>query len=94
MTAFGIEQALQTRIRAAGWTTYAGYDFSTSYTPGQSDDAAFVTGVLIPILGAADHPAANKLRRLLFEAYTLAVQDLRSNMDRTADTGPRKVPQP
>ena len=94
MTVFKLSAQEQADVRAHGWTTHAGFAFSSSYTPNQIDDAPFVNAVLIPVLGAENHPSAHKLRRLLFESFTMAVQDLRVSMDRTSDSTPRRIPQP
>ena len=94
MTLFKLSDQEQADVRAKGWTTRASFAFSSSYSPNQIDDAPFVNAVLIPILGAADHPSAHKLRRLLFESFTMSVQDLRVSMGRTSDSTPRRIPQP
>lgn len=94
MTAIGLTDAEAAAVRAKGWTSLADYAFSSSYSPGQSDDKQFVDKVLIPVLGDADHPSGAKLRRLLFEAYTMSVGDLRSKLSRTADDPPLRLSVP
>ena len=65
-----------------GWTTHATFAFAVATQPG-ADEQAFADGVLIPVLGQADHVAAPKLRRLFFEAHTLTSADLRRKVDST-----------
>ena len=61
---------------ALGWDTLGNFAFSCSYVPGSPDDASFISGVVVPILGD-DHTKAAALRRLFFEAYTIAAADLK-----------------
>ena len=91
MQVVGLAALDQTRIRALGWTTHSTFAYSSSFTPGQQDEAPFIAAVVVPVLGDAGHVNAAKLRRLLFESYTLSVQDLRSQLERTADDPPRKI---
>jgi hypothetical protein len=92
MTDIGLSAAEQAQIRLLGWTTHAKFAFSSSYAPGQADDHPFLERVVTPVLGAPDHPSAAMLRRLLFESYTLSVQQLRSQLERSSDDAPKKLP--
>jgi hypothetical protein len=94
MAAIGLTGAEAAAIRAKGWTSLADYAFSSSWTPGQADDGKFLEKVVIPVLGDADHPSASKLRRLLFEAYTMSVGDLRAKLSRTAEDPPLRLSVP
>ena len=94
MTVVGLSPAEQAAVRARGWLTLATFAFASSWTPGQADEQQFLTKVVVPVLGAEDHISAPKLRRLMFEAYTLAVSDLRSKLTRTADDPPLRMSQP
>eukprot|EP00972_Heterocapsa_arctica_P079091 11660128-Heterocapsa_arctica.AAC.1 len=59
------------KILEKDWATLGDFAFSSSYTPGQSDDTFFVAKVLVPVFGGAgDHAKSASLRRILFEAYT------------------------
>ena len=76
-----------------GWDTMGTFAFSAKYVPGAQDDTSFVTKVVIPLLGAEDLPLEPALRRLHFEAYTLAIaegQRLAAGHD--DDSKPRKLP--
>ena len=76
-----------------GWTTHATFAFAVATQPG-ADEQAFADGVLVPLLGQADHVAAPKLRRRFFEAHTLTSADLRRKVDSTEQEAPRKLPAP
>jgi hypothetical protein len=78
-------------FKAAGWTSFGAYAFSTSFTPGTIDDAPFIKGVVMKVVGAEDDPLVPALRRLLYESYTLYVADVKTRMERTEDTAPRKL---
>jgi hypothetical protein len=80
------------RFTELGWLTYADLAFSTSYVPGQGDDARFLTDVALRGLGDAAHKDLAGLRRLFFEAFSLAAADLRRKVEVGADDAPRKVP--
>ena len=64
-------------FKTATWTTLSKFAFSSSFIPQvSSDETVFLKEVAEPILGhmKQDLPA---LRRLHFEAYTLAAADMR-----------------
>lgn len=89
----GLTDAVITAMAVRGWTSHATFAFSVATQPGV-DEQAFVDGVVIPILGAAEHIDAPKLRRLFFEAHTLTSADLRRKVDATETEAPRKLPAP
>jgi hypothetical protein len=72
----------------------ANFAFASSWTPGQSDDRDFVDRVIVPVLGDPRHISGAKLRRLMFEAFTLAVSDLRQRVTRTSDDPPQRLSAP
>ncbi len=61
-----------------GWDTYANFAFAPSNNPATADDDKFSATVLQPLLGEdlSNKPVA-AVRRLFFEAYTLAGADLK-----------------
>ena len=65
--------------------------FSTSYIPGISDGALLDKGLMIKVMGRADHHDACQLR-LFFDAYTLVSVDLRRQVERSEDDLPRRLP--
>ena len=94
MTAIGLSVTEQAAIRAKGWTTLAEFAYSSAWTPGQVDDQKFIDAVVVPVLGAAGHASESKLRRLLYEAYTLSVAELKSKLTRTDSDPPVKMNMP
>ena len=76
------------RFQTAGWATLADLAFSTSFLPG-GDAQIFVTDVIAVGLGNATHPDKSKIRRLFFEAYTLAAADLRRRIELTGEGVPQ-----
>ena len=63
MTAMRISMATQTTLKTRGITTLSDFAFATAYIPGQGDDATFVDGLLLPVLGPnhATHADSPKL---------------------------------
>eukprot|EP00435_Cladocopium_sp_Y103_P059286 s1864_g21.t1 len=79
-------------LKAKGWSTFGSYAFSVSTNPAQISDGDFDSKVSVPILGAAVHPEAALLRRLLFESYTLTATELKRKTDTSEADGPKKLP--
>ena len=83
------------RIRARQWNTLGKLAFSCNYIPGVSDDsglmklAALITGVTSP--SEVPDERMPIVRRLFFEAYTLAASDMRQRSERKEDDPPRKL---
>lgn len=75
-----------------GWKTHGLFAFSVNFVPGNSDDQAFVKGVVEPVLGGSESPLTAALRRLFYESYTLAAGELRSKLERGSDDPPRRLP--
>ena len=93
----GLLEEEAARLKSKGWNTFALLAFACSYTPGQADDTNLVRlGAIITGSGASDPPEDRMpvIRRLFFEAYTLAAADLRSRVDRREDDAPRKLALP
>ena len=80
------------RMTELGWTTHGRFAFSSDYVPGSGDSSQFVSDVVIPVLGRADHVDKALLRRLFFDSYTLSVNELRRRLERTSDNAPLPVP--
>ena len=51
LEAIGIEEEHRAKFAEKGWNTLGDFAFSSSYTPGQPDDAAFIQKVIIQIFG-------------------------------------------
>ena len=72
----GLEEHLA-RFEIAGWGTYADLAFATSFVPGQPEDERYRREIVERGLGDVDHVHRDRLRRLFFEAYTLAAADMK-----------------
>eukprot|EP00435_Cladocopium_sp_Y103_P039589 s268_g10.t1 len=82
------------RLHALGYGTLGRLAFASNYTPGQSDEGPLLA--LARKITDSDPVPDERLppiRRLVFEAYTLASADLRSRIDRRDDDGPCKLTQ-
>ena len=65
-------------FRTAGWTTLSKFAFSSGFIPQvSSDETVFMSEVVVPIIGQGNKQDLPGLRRLHFEAYTLAAADMR-----------------
>ena len=78
--AIGLADGVLNAMALRGWTTHATFAFAVACQPG-ADEQAFLDGVVVPILGAAEHAEAPRLRRLFFESHTLTSADLRRKVD-------------
>ena len=76
------------------WTTMSAFAFSVNYVPGRSDEAVMVEKVYKRILGSVDHPREHAVRRLFFEAHTMASHDITRRLSHPEEEGkaPRKLP--
>ena len=76
------------------WNTMAAFAFSANFVPGRTDDSVLVEKVFGKIFGRADHPREHAVRRLFFEAFTLASHDITRRLSHPEDEGkaPRKLP--
>lgn len=83
-------QGLDT-IVAAGVKTFSTLAFACSYTPGASDDSTFIA--LVNQLFGRDPGIATTsiMRRLHLESHTMALQDVRSRLERTDESTPVRV---
>ena len=78
------------KLEEYGYTTYAGFAFSSSYAPGNPDETLFITEVVEPLAG--DNKAMRpKLRRLLFESHTFLTAELQAAVERKDGDKPTKM---
>ena len=91
--AIGLSDGVVNAMGLRGWTTHATFAFAVATQPG-GDEQLFIDNVVTPVLGAADHVDAPKLRRLFFESHTLTSSDLRRKVDANELEAPRKLPAP
>ena len=84
-------EAYKDEMGRRGWTTLSTFAFASSWAPGSGDDAAFITQVVMPILGRADHPDLPKIRKLYHEAYTVVAAELRQRLEGTQEADGSKT---
>ncbi len=90
----GMDNASVVALVGHGINSMAKLAFSCAYQIGGSDDASLIQ-VLTDALGAV--PSVNNkaaLRRLFFEATTMAMAEMKAKISGTDDSAPKKVPQP
>jgi hypothetical protein len=68
---------LHTKMVALGWTTLGKFAFSSAYVPGTADETPFVNRVVKRLGVDPEDPRVDGLRRLFFEAYTVAASEMR-----------------
>ena len=84
-------------LKAAQLDTLAKFAYAVACQPGVGDDAPFVnlmTQILLPGGGALPAGKIAILRRVWFEANTVALSEVRAKVERTDDTQPKKLPGP
>lgn len=87
-----LDDAVVQHLLDSGLDTLSKYAYSSSYTPGSPDDTPFTNMIAAACGGAL--PNAGQLallRRLLMEAHTMSLQDMRSKVDRTEDSPALKL---
>ena len=79
--AIGVEQWIIDKFKEKHMDTYGRFAFSVTYSPEQPNDRPLVDFVegIVETRVSADQMAT--LRRLFFEAHTLAIADVRSRVD-------------
>lgn len=88
----GLDDATVIALGGKGWKTFGSFAFSVSTNPGVVADADFDAKVSVPVLGSANHADAAKLRRLLFESYTLTASELKRRAEHSESDAPKKLP--
>ena len=73
------------RFLELGWVNMGTLAFSAGTPGAPSSEAAFDERVVIPLAGSPATPQAASIRRLYYEATTLAAADMRRRMDRVDD---------
>ena len=88
----GISSATFDRLKARGWASFGSFAFSVSTNPSQISDEDFENKIVNPILADPAHIDAAKLRRLLFESYTMTASELRRKAESAESDTPKKLP--
>ena len=93
--AIGIDEELVQKLLAAGINSSAKLAFSCNYNPQATDEQPLIDMVTNANGGTAVTLGQMAcVRRLFFEAHTMVLADLKSQVEKTDDQGPRKVPAP
>lgn len=90
----GFTEAQRDAIAAAGFGTLGSFAFSSSFQPGQPDEAPLLRTFNTIFPPGPDQALVGRLRRLYYEAHTLALSDMRNRIERTEDDKPRKLQVP
>jgi hypothetical protein len=76
-----------------GWTTMAKFGFGANYVPGRADETPFINDIIVPLFGNANAPEKPIVRRLFFEAYTMAAADIQRRTSRPDEEDkPKRIP--
>ena len=93
-TSLGIANDILEALCVNGVNTLAKFAFSSSYVPGNSDEAPFVAAMHAAIGRVPTVGELATLRRLFHEAYGLTAAELRSSVERVEDMPVKKLAQP
>ncbi len=92
--AIGVPPATLALLQSNGLDSFGKYAFSCAYQPGAPDELP-LKQLLTTVLGAEPNVGDfATLRRLYYEAHTLALSDMRTRVERKEDDAPRKLPVP
>ena len=71
----------------------AEFAFAANYKPGATDETSFIKDIVVPLYTSEDSIKKSALRRLYFEAYTMAAADVHRRAVRPDDEEkPKKMP--
>ena len=87
----GLEQSVLNILSKGGVSTYGALAFITAYRPGQSDEQPFLQSFGTVMGRAPSNPELILLRRLFFEACTLAVIDIQQKAQRDDASEPVRL---
>ena len=73
------------QFTALGWDTFGSLAYATGMPGSPSSDTALDERLIAPLLGSPTSRLAAQVRRLYFEAVTIAAAELRRRMDRPSD---------
>ena len=87
----GVSSDVFNALTAEGLTTMATFAFSCNYSPGASDEGAFMTLVKKVLKRDPSTLELSCLRRLFNESYANIASDIRARTDATDDTPARRL---
>lgn len=90
----GVESDELNNLVRLSFNTFGKLAFACNYIPGQADDRP-VRELAADVCGVSPAPAGRVavIRRLVFDAYTLAAADVKLRTERNHDDAPRKLAQ-
>ena len=92
--ALGLEATVLQAVVDSGVDTMAKFAFSSSYVPGQTDEAPFIDAVSSMLGRGASVGELAVLRRLLHECFALTSAELKQSVERTEDAPTKRLAQP
>ena len=92
--AIGVSQVDINALKVANFGSFAKFAWSCTYQPGAQDDSSLKSMLEAAIARAPSAGEMSSWRRLFYESFTLAAQDLKSRVDRGDDSAPRRLPGP
>ena len=90
----GMDPVVFTALEVAGIDTLAKLAFCSSYQPGANDDSALIAVLTDATGGPVGVAAKAVFRRLHFEASTMNLAEMKSKIERTDDSAPKRLPAP
>ena len=94
LRALGLSE-LQAKFAEIGADTVGSFASSANYIPGKQDDAPFLEDIVVPLTGDKKSKFKPQLRRLFFECYAAAGEDVNRRASQgDEDAKPRKLPGP
>jgi hypothetical protein len=91
---FGMTKVQIDAIVDSGHGSLARFAFCCNHAPQNADETPLINEVTNILGGAPTASVMGLFRRLFFEAYTLASQDLRQRIERVEDAPPRRMAAP
>ena len=88
----GMTEAYFQTLKAAGVSTYGKLAFVCGYTPGQGDEQVLFDAITALVGTAPAAPEQMVLRRLFFDANTMALADLRTRFEKDDSSEPKEIP--
>ena len=79
-------------LTTAGISTLGNLAYASSSQPGQGDDLRFQEVIVGAYVRAVTAGELSSVRRLWFEAHTVAIAEIRDPVERHSEDAPRRIP--
>ena len=90
----GLEAADVDALKRSGITTLAKVAFMSAYTPGSGDDTPLIEAFEAALGSPPNLGQKSAFRRLFHESFAVTTSEMKSFVERTEDTAPRKLSVP